>query len=77
MHIRILLSGGDCAIKGMLEWQFSNITLLLLVGCEPSVFYLLARHGSRYPNSDTIVSMNDTLPGFQDIVTSSGKRNVI
>ncbi|XP_064595058.1 multiple inositol polyphosphate phosphatase 1-like [Liolophura sinensis] len=35
-------------------------------GCEPSLFYLLARHGSRYPSDDDIVAMQTLLPGLRD-----------
>lgn len=40
-------------------------------GCHPRLFYLIARHGTRYPNKKTIALLNEVLPPLQEDILAA------
>jgi len=40
-------------------------------GCQPALFWILARHGTRNPGDDDIPEMNDQLPGIRDQIVTA------
>ena len=42
------------------------ISKISVPGCEPALFWFLARHGTRNPGISDIENMRDILPGVRD-----------
>ena len=40
-------------------------------GCQPALFWNLARHGTRNPGDDEILEMEDELPGIRDQIIAA------
>jgi len=51
----------------------ANTSEVTIDGCVPSHFWLLARHGTRYPSSQAMGPMRNLLPKIQEQVLANHK----
>ena len=45
----------------------------MVTGCQPIMFWLTARHGTRYPPASQLVRMKDRLPKLQQTIVENHK----